>query len=157
MALPDASYTGEIHPITGKALDRVRFLVGDTDVRKPHLFDVEIEGLLAQVADSPDLAAPLAADAIAAKYASKVDYRGGKVARQLSQLYDHYTELAKKLRANRATAAIPWGGGIDKSDRETDRADTSLVQPTFDRGQFANPAAPDNPGSTYNPETDSSN
>ena len=106
MARPGASYTAEIDPENGKPIDRVRFLVGDTDVGSPHLLDAEIEGLLAQFS-SPDLAASFAAEAIAAKYASKVDYRGGKVSRSLSQIYDHYMNLSRTLRSRRAARLPP--------------------------------------------------
>lgn len=148
-----ATYSAQIDPDTGNPIDRLRFLVGDTDVDNAYLCDTELSGLLTEHG-SPDRAAPYAADGIAALLARKVDLSTGKVRKSLSQLFAHYTALAKRLRAKNGKLALPYGGGILKTDRETDRADTSLVQPAFDRGQFSNPEAPSDPGSTYCPETD---
>ena len=135
-----ATYTPVARP-----LDEVRFLVGDTDTAKSFLFDEEIEYLLST--NSTAVAAWKSADAIAAKVAVKIDCSFGGQSKSLSQLFDHFCLLSKKLRRQAARSATMVVTGISEAEKQIDALDTDLVQPFFERGQFDNPDGPLYPGS----------
>lgn len=122
--------------------DRVRFLVGDTDNAELQLTDAEVAHLLAQANGQPDYAAPLAADALAARYAHRVNYTAGRVSRQWSDLANAMRLLAVQLR-NSAGGGFPLPVSTAQL-RETDRTDaqnTALKQPQFLLEQMDNPEA----------------
>ncbi len=116
------------------AKDRVRFMVGDTDTNDQLLQDGEINYLLTQEANE-SLAASRAAEAIAAKFARQADESVGDFRVSLSQKSQHYLELAAKLAKRGEGVAVPFAGGINESDRDSE-SDTSLVQPLFKRGMI---------------------
>ena len=119
-------------------LDHVRLLVGDTVCATAFLQDSEIDFFIAEEG-GPEFAAPRAAEAIAALCARKIDVSTGKVRKSLSQQFDHYNSLAKKLRAD-ASACVPfYAGGLSKAEKLSDSLDADLVQPTFRKGQMDNP------------------
>lgn len=126
-------------------LDKVRFLVGDTDCTEAFLSDQEIAYLLASEG-SADFAAPCAANAIAAKVARRVTQNAAGVGQNLSDLFTHFNTLAKKLLAKaNASAVTVYAGGLSVSEKQLDRSDADLVQPYFERGQMTNPDATDSP------------
>lgn len=125
-------------------LDKVRFLVGDTDCPTAFLSDQEIEYLLVEEG-GPDFAAPCAANAIAAKVARRVTQNAGGVSQNLSDLFTHFNTLAKKLLAKANASTTVWAGGLSVSEKQLDRQDQDLIQPYFERGQFTNPDADDKP------------
>jgi hypothetical protein len=119
--------------------DRVRFEVGDTDCSAPILRDAEIDAL---IADSGHviLAASQAAEKIAAKYAIKVDCSIGSTRKAWSQLFTHYSKLAKTLKAKGARASVlPYVGGLSEDEKAADKEETDLVQPAFEVGMHDNP------------------
>ena len=117
---PDTDVTDEVH-----------FLVGDTDETDPLLQNEEIALLLAlypKPTDKPAyLAAAAGAEAIAAKFARKMNASVGPLSQQAEQQYLHYVQLAQQLRLSyatngqgtgtqslRITAGVPLlGGGGD--------------------------------------------
>jgi len=119
--------------------DRVRFEIGDTDCSAPILRDAEIDALLG-TEGSPVLAASEAARKIAAKYAIKVDCSIGSTRKSHSQLFRHFTELARALRAKGARSAVlPYVGGLSEDEKSADKLETDLVQPAFEVGVHDNP------------------
>ena len=128
----------------GSPLDKVRFLVGDTDCPTAFLTDQEINFLIAEEGGA-DFAAPCAANAIAAKVARRVTQTAGGVAQALSDLFDHYNTLAKKLLAKANSNVTVYAGGLSVTEKQLDRQDEDLIQPYFERGQFRNPDATPNP------------
>lgn len=81
--------------------DRVRVLIGDTDVADPLLEDEEIQAVLGLSDNNVSgwyLAAGDAAEAVAAKYARKITQSAGPINSSLSQIFDHYMALAERLR-----------------------------------------------------------
>jgi hypothetical protein len=118
--------------------DRVRFLIGDTDPDDPQLQDGEIDGLLGDVENLPQWAAPLAADALAAKYARQVSYSAGRQSRQLGDRASHYRELAAELRRAAARYVVPVSTGQEVSADREDSQDAALKQPNFVIGQMDN-------------------
>ena len=117
-------------------VDEVRLLVGDTAV--PELLsDAEYEYFLSISEGSVILAAVLAAEAIAAKYARQVDEVTGPLARKCSQKSKAYLDLAASLRKRKAidSAPIPYLGGSSISDVNARRANPDRVPPVFDLGE----------------------
>jgi hypothetical protein len=91
----------------GSVIDEVHFLVGDTDSTDPLLQDEEVSMLLTRY-PKPDgkpayLAGAAAAEAIAAKFARKMNSTVGPLSQQAEQQYLHYLQMADKLRAAWAT------------------------------------------------------
>lgn len=124
-------------------IDRIRLLVGDTDVTDPLLQDEEIEFLVAN--EGPVYhAAAAAADAIAAKLARKVDTRVGGISKSNSQATEHYLKLAKRLRGQQALQAVPfYAGGLSEAEKQTDAQDSDLPRSEFTRDLHDNPRAAD--------------
>lgn len=87
--------------------DEVRLLVGDTNEEDPLVQDEEITYFLSlypKVTGKPAyLAAAAAAEAIAAKFARKMNTQIGPLSAQSKQQRDHYVELAAQLRQSWAT------------------------------------------------------
>lgn len=122
--------------------DRVRFLVGDTDPVRPGLSDAEVAHLLAQAGGAPVWAAPLAADALAAKFAHQVTYGAGRVSRQLSGRADAMRKLAAQLRLAAARYVVPVSTGQNRDVDVTDGSNAALKQPHFVLEQFDDPQSP---------------
>lgn len=135
---------------TANDLTRVRLLIGDTDSSvsaQQRLEDEEITDLLT-IYGAYRAAAAGAADALAAKFARlSVEKNTG----QLSLVWKRYEQLrllARDLRNGIAATAVPFGGGLSVTTRETNAADTDLVQPAFKRGMLDDPSTVDNTTST---------
>lgn len=79
-------------------VDKVRFLVGDTDDDQQMLSDNEINFILTQKGDNLLLAASFACETIAAKFARDVNYRFSTMWQDASDAYDHFMNLAKIRR-----------------------------------------------------------
>lgn len=119
------------------ATNRVRFLVGDTSAR-PELTDAEIVDLLAQVDGAAVWAAPLAADALAAKFAHQVTYSAGRVSKSLSERAKAMRVLAASLRREAANYAVPVSTGQFRSTDTNDAQNAELKQPQFVLEQMDN-------------------
>lgn len=120
---------------------RVRLLIGDTDSNAPaqqRLEDEEITDLLT-IYGNYRAAAAAAADALAAKFARLATEKGMGRASLVWDRFKQLQALAESLRASLSRAAVPFAGGMSKSLRETNDADTDLVQPRFRTGLFDNP------------------
>lgn len=104
-------------------LDRIRFLIGDTDPNDPILYDGEIESIIAEDGYGYE-AASKAALAIAAKFARKMTKSTGSLMRAWEQQYEHYMELADRLaRQDRSEPVKPFASGwvvTEKANRELD-------------------------------------
>jgi hypothetical protein len=107
------TYSGD--PNTS-AKDEVRFLVGDTDSTDQLVQDEEIGYVLsvhaAVVGSINYQAAAEVADAIAAKFARKRDRSIGALSDQAEQQYQHYVELAARLRTLAATGGLAEGVAV---------------------------------------------
>ncbi len=137
---------------TNEPIDLFRLRVGDTDCRDAKLTDAEIRYFLADQPSSLRAAAD-GARAIAAKMASKVDFRHGAIAKTASQLVKHFNDLADRLdhEGNVAGSAPEVLSGT-LAEKETADADTGAVQPDFRKGLHDNPRSgsaslTDTPGS----------
>jgi hypothetical protein len=121
--------------------NEVRFLIGDTDPLDPLLQDEEIEFLIADEG-SARKAAPVAAEAISAKFSRMADEKVGQVEKDFSQLAEAYRKLAADLRRRFALRALakPYAGGISKADKAIDESSDDRVHPAFERDMHENPA-----------------
>lgn len=94
----DWSYTGNPD---ARAIDMVRFLIGDTDPENGQLNDNEITSLLNISANNTNTAAIYACRSLATKYASKADYSrsvgGLSISTQYGATADRYLKLAATL------------------------------------------------------------
>lgn len=131
-------------------LNVVRLLVGDTDTNDQQVQDEEITFALTETNNSVYYAAGWIARAISGKYARQVTIDlDDQLMAQYSDLAGQYALLADRLeyQGKRTSGAMGMiGGGISKTDMETNRDNTDRVEPSFRRDQFDNP--PD--GSSYN-------
>jgi hypothetical protein len=123
--------------------DTVRLLIGDTDpevAAQQRLEDEEITRLVA-IHGSYQAAAPHAADALAAKFSRLVTKKGMGQASLEWDRFNFLRTLAKDLRRSLALSAVPFAGGLSKSRRDTNRQNTDLVQPKFERGMLDHDSA----------------
>lgn len=116
--------------------DKVRFLIGDTDVVDQLLQDEEIE-LALTLGGGVQSAAAISCDSLAARFSRECDMTVGPLSRSAGQRATAYAERAKMLRVQQVAlgGAEIFIGGISVSDKETLSADTNAVQPEFGIGQ----------------------
>jgi hypothetical protein len=128
-------------------LAKVRTYLGDVDSDDPIFSDEVINAYLGM---QPNLVMATAAlcDAAAAKFARKVDVGALSASRSASQLFDHYTRLADRLRKLGA-AALPGGSGpgvggirvtgVLEQDIEDARTDDTYTNGPFSIGMDNHP------------------
>lgn len=122
---------------TGDDTSHVRLLIGDTSSSDQLLQDEEISGLAGQHGGVLYTAAACC-DAVASKFARKVDMREGAFMGFFSQQADAYTDMAKQFRKQAAlTGVVPYAGGISVGDKDAVESDTDRVEPSFRRDMFA--------------------
>ena len=119
--------------------DAVRFYLGDTDPDDPQLQDEEILFLVQKFAGNVYLAAADAARGLAGKYSRRADKAVGDLRLSFSQQAQHYWELAKRLQTEAGKRAVPYAGGISKSDKKTQKR-IQTARPAFKRGMMRNNA-----------------
>ena len=138
----DAFYGGP----AASAKDRVRFEVGDTDRTEWLVSDAEIAYALTTYSNDSLQAAAAIADHIAARFSREADKTvsvpgGTSTTHALSQRARSFLALAARLRERSALTgsagvASCYGGGLSEDEKDTDAADTDLVQPAFQSGMF---------------------
>lgn len=127
--------------------DKVRFLVGDTDTNDRLVEDEEINWALSEY-PSVYVAAAEICEAIAAKFARKVDQSVGDLRISFSKQSDQYSKKAAQLRRKSSILNVkPYAGGISVSDKETVRENSDRVDPSFTRGMddYDSVSNPDDP------------
>ena len=124
------------------ALEKVRFLIGDTVSATAQLQDAEINFLLTESGNNTYLAASSACLAIAAEYGRLVDKEVGDLSIFFSQRQRNYLDLAEKLAKQAGKKSTPnlYAGGINTSDKDVYDDNTSIVHATFKRDMFTNQA-----------------
>lgn len=140
---PAWSYSGN----PGNSLqDQVRFLIGDTDPRRPLLYDGEIIWLLTDAGMAPLSAAIRGVETIIAKLARSRDESVGSVSIRFSQELAGYEKLMQTLTRRLAKKGIPYAGGISRSDKLAQVADSDRVPPSFIRNLFQDQDDPESDG-----------
>lgn len=110
--------------------DKVRSLVGDVETTEI-LPDDTYDALLSEFSDNVYLTAAEICDRIIARKAKDIDHSAANYGVQVSQIFEHYSRLAKMLRrkAGRAVGDIFVGGAsIDKEDELADDSDYTQNQ-----------------------------
>ncbi len=114
-------------------MDLTRFLVGDTDTDDQLVNNEEVNWALSQF--PVYTAAAELADAIAAKFARKVDKSVGDLKISFSRQAEQYAKKAAMLRKRSSVIGVtPYAGGISISDKDTVRANDDRIDPSFRRG-----------------------
>lgn len=133
-------------------LGKVRSLYGDTNSSAPILDDTQVQFAIDQetttVFAGQLYAAARCADMCAAKFAVQIDRSGQTITTTKSQLFTHFTELAKSLREqaaellatgpDRTSGAEPKLGGVSVQEAEDLLDDDDYIRPIFSRGQYDN-------------------
>lgn len=115
--------------------DELRYLIQDTDTDHQQFSNEELAYLLTEHSDDPNVAAVHACETLIAKYARLADKSVGDLSISYSQIGKQYESLLKQVRRRAAAASMtPWLGGRDITDKDSNEADSSLVQPAFKRG-----------------------
>lgn len=130
------TYEGQI---TTSQLQRLRWLVGDTDASAPYLYDEEYApyltgGMFAQADDF--LAAAEVAELIANRLMGQATrMSAGSASVDWGDRVERFRTLAEGLRDRPSAggSAVPYAGGLTWSDRRAREADTDRVAPFFDR------------------------
>ncbi len=127
MTEPTFTYTGDP---SRSDTDAVRWYVGDTNRRRPLLYDTEIAFALVQ---HPNVlgAAVVCAEALSAKFSSESDIKVGDISKALSKVSGQYRELAETLRRRLAQQAIPSFPATRVSTKQALEDDTDLTKPEF--------------------------
>ncbi len=110
-------------------LDKVRLMIGDTDINDRLLENEEIEWLLREKGNIYDAAAAACA-VIAANFARYVDQTVGKIRAALSDKAKQYFKLEQLIR-QREIIPMPYAGGISRSDKWNRASDSDRVKPKF--------------------------
>lgn len=118
------------------ALDKVRFLVQDTDSADQQLSDQEVTAMLADSNSNAYIAAIACVRALMSKYTRRADKSVGDLSISWSQIAKGYQALiaSLSLQAALSGAAAPYAGGISISDKQIDEANTDRVEPAFKKG-----------------------
>lgn len=120
----------------GSTLDRIRFLIGDTQDTDQLASDQELQWLLSEHGVYPGAAR--ACLAIAARFARCMDRSTGSLSRSYSQKFQHYRELATQLEEGQEKKlALPFAGGYSRAQKDARKDDIETVPSAFQRGQFS--------------------
>lgn len=115
--------------------DKVRLLIQDTDTNHQLLQDEEIDQLLT-LAGSVYLAAAMACETLAAKYARLIDRSAFNVSDSPGRTADSFLALAERLREQAVAGnAEIFFGGRSRSGKEDLADDSDAIQPIFSTGQ----------------------
>lgn len=117
-------------------MDKVRFLIQDTNTLDQLLEDEEINFMLS---DYPNykMAAANCADVLSSKFAGIAD---SKTIDNLSLSFQNksqkYAALANRLRMQASKFLLPYAGGISKNDKQRNEDDPDRVKPFAKRDQM---------------------
>lgn len=122
---------------SASGLDKVRFLIQDTDSADQQLSDAEIKSMLTDASQNAYIAAIKCCQALVSKYTRRADKSVGDLSISFSQISKGYASLISTLREQASTSgslAPAYAGGISRSDKLIDETDTDLVKPSFRKG-----------------------
>lgn len=125
------SYSGDPSDST---LDAVRFLCGDTDTTDQLLNNEEVSFLILGQPSEFNAAAD-ACEAIASKFARKIDRNAIGLSAALSQKVRHYEGRAERLRRMATRDLEIFVGGLSISDKDALFDNADATQPSFSIGQ----------------------
>lgn len=138
------TYTG--NP-SARAIDAIRFLIGDTDTNDQLLSDEEITWVNTEASGTATGTNALYDAAyrccltVASKLARQADKQIGDLKVSMSQKAEGYRKQAQELKAlalREGGVPIPYAGGITYSDKEIDQDNPDIFSGWFASGQFNN-------------------
>ena len=121
----------------GSSRDAVRFLVGQTSSSESIiLYDTEVDFAIAEESNNYGAAA-LLSEALASKYSGLLNRKKvGDLELEYSDRATEFRNKGKGLRAQAAAKVGPYMGGQTVAEKNTDRDNTALVQPSFAVGMM---------------------
>lgn len=128
------SFTND--PASSKT-DRVRLIVGDTDIQYEYLSDETYEYLLTKYSDNETAAALEAARYILGSLAKYSRQRTGDIEVYGAEMFKNYKDFLVELLRNPQMLldrAAVYAGGVSKADMALNDANTDNVPPRFYRG-----------------------
>ena len=131
------SYGGD--PSTSP-VDAVRFLVGDTNPKRPLLDDREVKWAIDQNPNQ-NLAAATLAEHLFGKFASMADISVGPVSKSYSKVAELFQRKASQLRTEACRSAVPSFPATRIASKEALAQNTALTSPNFVIGISDNPWA----------------
>ena len=116
-----------------RAIDKVRFYVGDTSSSDQLLSDEEITFALSEAGGNVRQAASLCATRKAAEWSKLADLKEGQLSISYSQRSKQMLTIADAIIDSSVTLdpAVPFAGGVFVADKVSVEQDTSLVEPSF--------------------------
>lgn len=123
-----------------RPIDAVRFLVGDTNPKRPLLDDREVAYAIAQNPDA-NLAAASLAEHLFGVFTSKGDFSVGPVSKSFSKVAELFKKKADQLRGEACLSAVPSFPATQIASNEALQQDNSLTDPNFTVGLSDNPFA----------------
>lgn len=117
-------------------LMQVRWHVADTDTNDQLAQDEEINLALSTASDNVFRAASIVCNAIALKYGREMDAKG-ETQFLAKEKFEQYKQMAKEFEEKAKTvggAAQIFAGGLSRSAKATQSADTDRVAPSFTTG-----------------------
>jgi hypothetical protein len=127
----------------------VRLNIGDKepDAANQHFTDAEIQHFIDTAAGDLDTASGDAAVRLALYFGTKADQTTGRVSTSFSDRASTYWEIAQQFgtSAQPGELAPVYVGGLSRSEIDSSREDTDLVQPAFTRDLNEDPAATTDP------------
>jgi hypothetical protein len=117
--------------------DAVRFFVADTKSEEAFVTDEEVEWCLVQTSNDVYGATAMVARALSAYFSTLADEEIGPLKFKYAERAKNYDRLVskyEKLVSSHTQLSGISCGGIDISDKLSNRADSSLVQPIFVKG-----------------------
>ena len=126
-------------PYTGApatvAADELKLIIGDVSTSSSGelLKSAECSYFIATYGSARS-AAPHAARAVAAMFADQVSRAVGDLRIEAHQKFQHYTTLASSLERQSSVRAVPYGGGLSRSDKVAVAANDDRVPPAFSVG-----------------------
>lgn len=120
--------------------DWVRLTIGDTNESFPLMQDEEIEYYITETG-SKESAAIACVEAIIPKLAllyNRKKNADSEIEYDAASRTKWYNDLLDKL-LSKYSGCAPYAGGISKADIAANKADTDVLQPSFEVGQFDMP------------------
>lgn len=118
-------------------LAKVRRKIGDTNEDDPLLDDAEINQVILERPGSVLDQSTECVRNILAKISRDVDRSNLGMSATRSQKFEHYATMLTTLEAESAGGALPFAGGVSRSDKESLANDSDFTQPMNERGQHS--------------------
>lgn len=120
--------------------DAVRFLVGDTNSKRPLLDDREVDWAISQFPNK-NLAAASLCEHLFGRFSSMADIRVGPVSKNYSKVAELFQKKALQLRREACLTAMPSFPATRVASKRALEEDTSLTRPAFSVGMSDDPFA----------------